>query len=113
MALQQADARAPYTSWGWAQQAVGVEMPMVPHQETGAEPVALDDTDLLVTPAEALELYAKLLTEGEEADPDVVLAPTHFQIGTHIRIIAELEEITTGAAQGEEHTPAVTASAPA
>lgn len=104
MALQQADARAPYISWGWAQQAVGIEMPMVPHQETGAEPVALDDEDLLVTPAEALELYAKVLTDGDGADDDDIVASNPFQSGTHERIQAERDELNAGVEWDEAAT---------
>lgn len=96
MALQQSDARSPYTTWGWAQQAVGIEMPMVPHEEVGAAPVALDDSELLMPPADALALYAKVLSDGDAADPDDLLAANPFQTGTHERIQAEREELNAG-----------------
>src|SRR5699024_11681507 len=42
VALQQEDAKSPYTTWGWAQQAVGVDMPMVPDAAVGSEQVTPD-----------------------------------------------------------------------
>ena len=104
MALQQSDARSPYTTWGWAQQAVGIEMPMVPHEEVGAAPVALDDGDLLMSPADALALYAKVLSDGDAADPEDLLAPNPFQTGTHERIQAEREELNAGVEWDEAAT---------
>lgn len=96
MALEQEDARSPYTSWGWAQQAVDIEMPMVPHQETGAEPVDFDDSELLMPPSEALELYAKVLSDGVDADSDDQLASDPFQSRTHENIQAEREDLNSG-----------------
>src|SRR5699024_11340210 len=66
MALQQEDAKSPYTTWGWAQQAVGVDMPMVPDAAVGSEQVTPDSEGLVMTPAKALELYASVLSLGED-----------------------------------------------
>lgn len=104
MALQQKDARSPYTTWGWAQQAVGIEMPMVPDQRVGSEPVAIDDAGLLMTPAEALALYAKVLSDGDGADPEDKLAPNPFQTVTHERIQAERAELNAGVERDEAAT---------
>lgn len=104
VALAQKDARSPYTSWGWAQQAVGIEMPMVPHEQVGSEPVAADAGDLLMTPAEALALYAQVLSDGDGADPDDLLAPNPFQTGTHERIQTEREELNAGVEWDEAAT---------
>src|SRR5690606_25012107 len=79
VALQQADAQSPYTTWGWAQQAVGVEMPKVPADTVGSEPVPLDAGDLRLTPAAALELYCGVLSNGDGADAEDVLAANPFQ----------------------------------
>lgn len=104
MVLQQNDARSPYTTWGWAQQAVGVDMPMVPDQRVGSEPVAADESGLLRTPAEALALYAKVLSDGDDADPDDLLAPNPFQTATHERIQAERAELNAGVERDEAAT---------
>lgn len=104
VALQQADARSPYASWGWAQQAVGIDMPMVPHEKVGSEPVGPEETGLLRTPAEALALYAKVLSDGDEGDPEDLLAPNPFQTVTHERIQAERAELNAGVEKDEAAT---------
>lgn len=104
MALQQADARSPYTTWGWAQQAVGVEMPMVPNELVGADPVGPDTEGLLMTPKEAMALYAKVLTDGDSADPDDLLAENPFQTAAHANIQAERKELNAGVEWDEAAT---------
>lgn len=104
MVLQQADASSPYTTWGWAQQAVGVEMPVVPAEEVGSAQVGGDADDLLMTPNAALALYAKVLSDGDAADPDDMLAPNPFQTGTHERIQTEREELNAGVERDEAAT---------
>src|SRR5699024_7443975 len=66
---------------------------------TGVQTCALP-----ISPAEALELYAKVLTDGDDADPDDVLAPNPFQSGTHERIQTEREELNAGVEQDEAAT---------
>lgn len=104
LALQQSDAKTPYTSWGWAQQAVGIEMPMVAHELVGAEQVTVESDGLVMTPAEALALYAKVLTDGDASDPDDLLAPNPFQTGTHERIQTERTELNAGVEWDEAAT---------
>lgn len=104
LALQQADAKSPYTAWGWAQQAVGIEMPMVADELVGAEQVTADADGLLMTPAEALALYAAVLTSGDGADKDDKLAENPFQTGTHERIQTERNELNAGVEWDEAAT---------
>ncbi|WP_193104079.1 hypothetical protein [Brachybacterium sp. FME24] len=104
MALQQADAQSPYTSWGWAQQAVGIEMPSVPNEVVGAEKVALDAEDLVMAPAAALELYAAVLTDGDRANPDGLLAADPFQTERHKQIQTERTELNGGVEKDEAAT---------
>lgn len=104
MALQQADAQSPYTSWGWAQQAVGLEMPQVPNELVGAEKVAVDSEDLLMTPATALALYAKVLSNGDEDDPDDLLADDPFKLERHEQIKTERKELNAGVEKDEAAT---------
>ncbi|WP_106507023.1 hypothetical protein [Brachybacterium timonense] len=96
VALQQADARSPYVTWGWAQQAVGVEMPAVEDQAVGSEPVAYEQDGLVMTPKAALELYAKVLSDGDAADPDDKLAPNPLQTEKHQNIGQERKELNAG-----------------
>lgn len=91
MVLQQQDAKSPYTTWGWAQQAQDVEMPTVPSDLVGSEPVALDADGLVSTPSDALALYAKVLSDGDAADPDDILAENPYQTNVHAQIQAERE----------------------
>ena len=72
--LQQSDAKSPYTSWGWAQQAVGIEMPMVANELVGAEQVAADSEGLVMTPAEAKRI----------GSPVSLNAYVRFQLGEGI-----------------------------
>ena len=104
MALQQADARSPYTTWGWAQQASGVEMPEVPADLVGSAPVTPDTDDLLMTPKDALALYAKVLSDGDAADKDDKLAENPFQTETHKRIQTERKELNAGVEKDEVAT---------
>ena len=104
MALQQEDAKSPYTTWGWAQQAVGVDMPMVPDAAVGSEQVTPDSEGLVMTPAKALELYASVLSLGDAEDPDDLLAPNPFQTGTHERIQTERKELNAGVEKDEAAT---------
>ncbi|MDO5661690.1 MAG: hypothetical protein Q4G40_03255 [Brachybacterium sp.] len=71
VALQQADARSNYASWGWARQQGGADMPSVPADTAGAEAVDPDDDGLVMSPREALAAYARAL-EGAEEDIDQV-----------------------------------------
>lgn len=104
MALQQADARSPYTTWGWAEQAGGVDMPEVPADVVGSEPVTADADGLLMTPKDALALYAKVLSDGDAADPDDKLAPNPFQTQTHKNIQGERKELNAGVEKDEVAT---------
>ncbi|MCZ4325771.1 hypothetical protein [Brachybacterium paraconglomeratum] len=104
LAMQQKDAKSGYTAWGWAQQAVGVDMPTVPNAVVGSEALTADAEGLVMTPAQALDLYAKVLTDGDAADPDDKLAANPFQTGTHERIQAERKELNKGVEWDEAGT---------
>ncbi|GAA1487301.1 hypothetical protein [Brachybacterium sacelli] len=104
VALQQADAHSPYTSWGWAKQLSGVEMPSVSDARVGAENVATDADGLLMTPAEALELYAKTLTDGAKGDPDQQIAEDPFKTSRHEQIQAERTQLNEGVEKDEAAT---------
>lgn len=96
LALQQADARSPYTTWGWAQQAVDVAMPTVADAAVGSEAVAIDAADLVMTPAEALALYATVLTDGDAKDPEDQLAVDPFITSRHSEIQEERKALNAG-----------------
>lgn len=106
VALQQADAKSGYTAWGWAQQAVdpSIELPMVPDAAVGSEQVGVDDEGLVMTPAKALELYAAVLSNGSEKDPEGQLAANPFQTATHERIQTERKELNAGVEKDEAAT---------
>ena len=93
----QASPRAQYTSWGWARQAALVDMPSVPGAATGAQEVAIDANDLLLTPQAALEMYAGLLSHGHHnADPDDLISEDPFQQKVHEDIQTERRRINDG-----------------
>lgn len=95
--LQQADARSDYTSWGWARQAAGVDMPSVPGTGTGAEQVAPDAEGLVMPPAQALAKYAEILSHGHDnMDPEDQVAEDPFQQSVHQEIQTERQQINEG-----------------
>lgn len=89
MGLQQADARSPYTTWGWARQAADIELPLIEADTTGAAAVAVDADDLLMTPKDAFALYADVLSRGDDADPEDRIAPDPYQTEIHTSIQGE------------------------
>lgn len=89
MGLQQADARSPYTTWGWARQAAGIELPQIEADTTGAAAVAIDTDGLVMTPQEALALYAQVLSSGDDLDPEDRIAPDPYQTEIHQSIQGE------------------------
>ncbi|HEY0186368.1 MAG TPA: hypothetical protein VGC67_02670 [Cellulomonas sp.] len=65
LVLVQESAREPYKLWGWARLGQSVEMPATAEVADGSEPVAADDSSLLLTPTDALAQYADVLTNGD------------------------------------------------
>lgn len=104
VALQQKDARSPYATWGWARQAVGITMPKVENQSVGAAPVAGDDDSLILAPAAAIALYAKVLSDGSAADPKQLLAADPYMTKVHEQIQTERKDINTGVQHDEAAT---------
>lgn len=104
VALQQSNPRAPYTTWGWAHQSADVDLPMVPDASVGSEPVGPDTEGLVMTPAQALALYAQVLGWGDAKDPDDKLAPNPFQTQTHQQIQEERAQLNEGVEQDEAAT---------
>ncbi|MDN5820346.1 MAG: hypothetical protein L0H74_03810 [Brachybacterium sp.] len=104
VALQQADAKSPYSAWGWAQQAVGIEMPTVANAVVGSEQVTVDSKGLVMTPQDALALYAEVLTGGDGEDSEDQLAENPFQTETHERIQTERKELNAGVEWDEAAT---------
>jgi len=65
LVLMQDGPRDPYRLWGWARLGPSVQMPLTATPEEGSEPVAADDTSLLLSPNEAVAQYADVLTNGD------------------------------------------------
>ncbi|PWH05403.1 hypothetical protein DEO23_12515 [Brachybacterium endophyticum] len=111
MILQQKDAKSPYSTWGWAQQVAGIDMPTVPSAQVGSAAVTADEKDLLVTPKEALELYAAVLSSGDKKDRKHQLADDPFKQTTFEQIWKERRELNKGVDKDEigtiheEYTP--------
>ena len=68
LALTQDDPRDDYQLWAWVQLRPGVLMPAFAHVTIGSEELAENDTSLRFTPAEAVEQYADLLTNGDDSE---------------------------------------------
>lgn len=63
--FQQDDARSPYTLRQWAHMIPGAVLPAMATLRNGAEQLRLDEPGLSMTPRQAIEAYAALLTSGE------------------------------------------------
>lgn len=97
--LTQKDAHSEYTTWGWARQAAGVQMPSVPGAGTGAEEVPIDAKDLVLSPKDALARYAAILSDGHHnADKDDRILEDPFQKSVHKEIQTERAQINKGVA---------------
>lgn len=97
MALSQADARSPYTSWGWARQLPGVEPPHIEDPTVGADAVAPDADGLVTTPQDALARFAVRLSNGVDAEQ--MLAADPFTTEAHSGIQDERAKLNQGVAQ--------------
>lgn len=90
MPLQLADARSGYATWGWARQLGGITIPDALAPEIGAAAVAPSDAEgLLLAPAEALALYAAVLSDGDGADPSDLVDTDPFIEEMHGGVQAE------------------------
>jgi hypothetical protein len=103
LALEQATAREPYRLWGWVQLRAGVEMPAFADARIGSQEVAPDDTTLRVTPEEAVNQYADLLTNGggsafnENFEP---LENDHFRFFLATWVAAQQEALSADRVEG-------------
>ncbi|MCS6710906.1 hypothetical protein JSY14_02305 [Brachybacterium sp. EF45031] len=102
--ITQEDARAPYTTWGWAVQMPGVPMPRIAPEGAGAEAVPPDADDLLMTPTQALAHYAKVLSDGAAADPRKQLAADPYLTAMHKGIQDERAQLNRGVEQDQVAT---------
>lgn len=66
--LRQEDPRSPYQMFSWVRLLPGVTMPPTEIAEMGSTPVDPEDDSFLTSPAQALENYADLLTEGDDSE---------------------------------------------
>ncbi|RMI02393.1 hypothetical protein [Cellulomonas triticagri] len=79
MVLEQAGPREPYRLWGWARLGPSVQMPLTADPTVGSEPVAADDTSLLLSPQEAVAQYADVLTNGDASAAAATFPPDFFR----------------------------------
>lgn len=102
--LQQKDAQSPYTTWGWATQLAGVDLPKVAGAGSGTETIGADADDLVMTPKDALELYAKKLASGKDADPKKKIAEDPYLEAMHQGIAEERKMLNKGVKKDEVAT---------
>ena len=76
MIMQQDGPRSPYQCWGWAKQAANG--PALPAAIVGAAPVAIDATDYVVRPFEAINLYVDALNKGLTGGLEQKVAPDAY-----------------------------------
>lgn len=68
LTLQQEDPRSPYQLHHWVRLLPGSEMPPTAVPANGSAQVADDASGYLVSPTDAVEQYADILTEGDDSD---------------------------------------------
>ncbi|WP_129338474.1 hypothetical protein [Cellulomonas endophytica] len=81
LVLQQPDARSPYRLWGWARLLPGVQLPAVASSATGSPVLAADTDALRLAPAQVLEQYADVLTNGDASAAAPAFAADAFRDG--------------------------------
>ncbi|MBE7702383.1 hypothetical protein H9623_19005 [Oerskovia sp. Sa1BUA8] len=64
LAYEQGTARDPYKLWAWVRLFPSATLPTFAGAAVGSEAVPMDDSSLLVTPADAVAQYADVLTLG-------------------------------------------------
>jgi hypothetical protein len=67
MAFEQDSARGQYKLWGWVRLVPDIAMPRFAEADLGSAGVPEDDTSLKVTPRDAVERYASVLTVDEDS----------------------------------------------
>lgn len=67
MAFEQDSARGQYKLWGWVRLVPDLAMPRFAEPGLGSAAVPADDTSLTVTPEDAVEHYASVLTIDEDS----------------------------------------------
>ncbi|WP_225753739.1 hypothetical protein [Actinotalea sp. Marseille-Q4924] len=65
LTLVQEGPRDPYRLWAWVRLFPGTQMPPTAQPEVGNAPVPPDSTDVLVPPAELMQRYVDVLTNGD------------------------------------------------
>lgn len=68
LVLEQSSARANYKLWGWVRLFPAIELERFTDASVGSSQVAADSDALVMTPQEAIERYADVLTKGGESD---------------------------------------------
>ncbi|WP_454051390.1 hypothetical protein [Cellulomonas sp. Marseille-Q8402] len=98
LVLQQDGPREPYRLWSWARLGPSVQMPATADPAIGSEPVAPDDTSLLLPPTEAIAQYADVLTNGDASAAAATFPPDFFRTAiTEARnqTVASLQAVAT------------------
>ena len=68
LTLQQEDPRSPYKLHHWVRLLPGTEMPPTAVVAAGSEQVPADASDYLMSPTQALEGYADVLSNGSDSE---------------------------------------------
>lgn len=94
LVFSQDDARENYKLWGVARLFQGVEMPKFTVPEIGASNGTANDTNLVMTPAQAVERYADVLQNGTKSEYANDFSDDYFR--------KELESLSTSVQEGME-----------
>jgi hypothetical protein len=79
LVLQQASPRDQYHLWGWARMFPGVDAPATAQPSLGSPVLAPDAKGLVVTPTDALQQYADVLTNGDQSPYAATFAADRFR----------------------------------
>jgi len=75
LVLRQDDPRSQYKLWGWSRLLPSISMPRTAKPEVGSPVVAPDSDELTVSPQDAIDQYADVLTKGKKSSHDDAFEP--------------------------------------
>lgn len=100
LVLDQSEPRAAWKLWAWVRLFPGVTLPQFAAAATGSAEVAPDAEGYLLTPEEALEAYADVLTSPKKSDHLEQVADDVFR--TRVAELSKLQNTALKPADGKQ-----------
>ena len=108
LVMQQASPRDQYHLWGWARMFPGVDAPATAQPALGSPVLAPDAKGLVVTPTDALQQYADVLTNGDKSQYAATFAQDRFRTQVEQALSLSRNALNNVGTANETYTPADT-----